>query len=338
MEWGSRAKPFNDSGIRADFAVLVDPDAEAIRLAEDLCPDRDRFLVLLGPGYRQALGPLGLRAGVASILEREVDLTPTSYLSELISESHIGDLNPLRAAISLELPDAAIPLLVSHSIRTETGTYPVLSLIREPEREIVLGTGLGFWELGLYSPEAHATIFGGLVSYFMRQHNEFFCETDKKVYFAGEPVSIHARAYDESGDPLEDVFVQVIMDVDTVPLRYRGPGRFESAPLFFTEGDQQIDVLFLRSGERLARRSVEFRVREGNLEATETGSDTVLLGEIARAGSGAVLERVQDLSEVQILQREESFALKPNVVLPFLLLFLGVLSLEGWIRKRRGLL
>jgi hypothetical protein len=337
-EWGRRVSSFDDRGLRADFVVLIDPNPEALALAEELCHEKDRFIVLLGSGARSVASSLGLMTRETPWIQREIDLTPTSFLLNLISERSIEGLSPLHAAISVHLPEGAIPLLVSNSIRTETGPYPLLSLLRESDREIVLGTGLGFWQLSHYSPDAYGTLLGGLVTYFMRQHNEFFSEVEKKVYFTGEPVRVRAYSYDETGDPLEDVFVRICFGNDTLPLRYKGPGEFESSPLFFGQGEREIEVLFWRGDQLLAAQSLRFRVREGSLEAAETGADTVLLREIAGASGGRVLEHVRDLLEVDTERRANAFFLKPNTLLPFLLLFIGIHTLEGWLRKRRGLL
>jgi hypothetical protein len=338
VEWGRHVVPFNKSGIRADFVVLIDPNPEALALAEEMCHEKDRFLVLLGSDARSSASSLGFRVPEIPWIQKEIDLTPTSFLLNLISERRIDDLSPLHVAISVSLPEGAIPLIVSHSIRTETGPYPVLSLLRESEREIVLGTGVGFWQLSHYSPGAYETLLGGLVTYFMRQHNEFFSEVDKKVYFTGEPVRVRAYSYDETGEPLEDVFVRIFFGNDTLSLRYKDPGEFESSPLFFGQGDREIEVLFWRGDQLLASQNLRFRVREGSLEAAETGVDTVLLREIAGASGGGVLEHGRELLEVKAERRTDAFFLKPNAILPFLLLFIGILTLEGWLRKRRGLL
>jgi hypothetical protein len=337
-EWGSPVRPYVGGDMRADFAVLVDPDPEALGMAREACRDKDRLLIFLGDHSETVARELGLDVRSPATIKKEVSLSPTPYLLELISEPVLGPLSPQRGAVLVDPPPGAIPLLVTPSIPSDRGPYPILSMIRGKGIEMFLASGLGFFELSLYDPEAYAKLVGGLLTYFMRQHNEFICELEKQVFFSGEPVTIQAYAYDESGEPLEDVYVEIPLEADVQPLRYQAPGRFESAPLFFEPGEQEVLVRFRRGSTEMAERTVRFKVIPGNLETQETGMDTVLLREIALASGGRVLEGPEEFFEVETRRVRTSSSFRPNAMPWVLLLFIALLTIEGWIRKRRGLL
>ncbi len=172
---------------------------------------------------------------------------------------------------------------------------------------------------------------------------------DRDAYAAGDQVGVRVGVSDSTYAPVNDATVWLKVTepggaVRDVPLQWaiEEEGIYTGAFNVGSEGIHQIEVAAtLPSGETL-QASTAFLAAESNVEYIDAGMDAVLLQKMADAGGGQFYPEKNANRLVNDLKRRQ----KPATVeiqqdiwdMPLLLLaLLALLTLEWWIRRRKGM-
>ena len=168
----------------------------------------------------------------------------------------------------------------------------------------------------------------------------------QRRYMPGSRVEIRAGAQNPEGDPVTDASFSCEIETpsgkkESLTLHREGTDRAGS--FFDTEspGDYKITVRASRGGELLGAASSRFLVQDQDLELDEPRADFAMLEQIATTTQGefhppeqlpAVLNKLKQVGLQSIERRETRIDLYDNW--PVLMLFVGFLATEWYLRKR----
>lgn len=174
--------------------------------------------------------------------------------------------------------------------------------------------------------------------------------TDRPVYRIGEVVRLRARVANKDGEPIPDASVSGHVrgpaGADAVALAPlpRVPGHYETRIRALDPGDFAADATAKRADATLGTATAKWTVEDQSVEMDAVDLDEERLTAIAAASGGrwyhappSAEEVARDLraSLAGLVRREET----PLVSAPlFFLLFVGLLTAEWWLRRRRNLL
>ncbi len=173
---------------------------------------------------------------------------------------------------------------------------------------------------------------------------------DRPEYRLGETAKIRVRVRDDKGAPVSDAEVDLALAgpggnrrLTPLPLP-RVPGHYEDRFRALVPGDYALSAAAARGGTALGRGTASFRVLPESVEMDDVDLDEDLLGGVARASGGryylgspsaeAVAGDIRG-SLVSLVEREETALADAPL---FLLLFVGLLTGEWLLRRRRNLL
>jgi hypothetical protein len=354
-----------------DLIVLVEADWATPPIPSDWLADfvRDRGggLLLVGvPGRASSddlasIAPVVLVAGSASAREARVALTAvgetdptTRFVGDRFANAEMWrSLPPVWTATALRWaakPDARTLVTASPPGGEE---LPVVVVGRAGAGSTMAVLAEGLWRWKMAGPEevdAYDRFLANAARWLTARGEleRVVVSSDKDVYAAGEPVRISAQVYREDFRLAQDATVTVAIargegaaPVASVVLEPDGDfHRGETGPL--EPGRYLIAATAERGGEETGTATAEFTVEEFSLEDSEVRRRSSLLTRIAEDTGGAYVtpETADAMPSTVHLDWKERLSSREFEVWnsPWLLLgFVGLLSVEWTLRRRKGL-
>ncbi len=165
----------------------------------------------------------------------------------------------------------------------------------------------------------------------------------------GEKLDLTVTARDGKGDPLTDVQFETVIESlgpkpTKEPVTLFNQGNEYHANYFATgePGEYRVSVRGHRNGQELGRDSARFLVYEDNRELDNPAADFGLLRQIAQVTGGRTIPPEQLAAYLKTIDADDitESVVQKEVRLwdnwPFFLLFIVLLTLEWWLRKRHG--
>lgn len=179
--------------------------------------------------------------------------------------------------------------------------------------------------------------------------NEVKLTLDRRRVAAGQKLELSVTARDSKGEPIPDVRFEASLAPDegsAAPEKVDVFGQGEEARgVYFATakpGDYRVTVRALRNGQEIGRDSARFLIYQDDRELENPAADLALLRQLAEASGGTFLPPEQ-LSKHLRSMNTESFTEYVQPIerriwdnWPFFLIFLAVLTVEWWLRKRHG--
>ena len=221
----------------------------------------------------------------------------------------------------------------------------------------VLGYGIWRWRLMAQGDPLTAQLYSSFITNAIKwlttvdDSRPVKIITAKESYSQGEPVQFVGQVYDASARPVDDAQVRIlathegaVLETDLRPI---GNGRYEGALEGAGQGEYAFTGTATVNGAALGEDKGRFWVGDLGLEFQDTRMNAELLRQLADRSGGRYLEpgQINDLDAV--LASQASFA--PNIQRrqqeielwswkTALIVLIGLLALEWFLRKRSGML
>ncbi len=179
--------------------------------------------------------------------------------------------------------------------------------------------------------------------------NEIRLKLDRRRLARGEKLDLTASAVNPKKEPITDVeYTTTVIRTDVPDAKPEGVQLFaqgDSAKGFYPAqgqaGEYRVEVTGTRGGKELGRASARFNVYEDNRELENPAADRALLRQIAEITGGQSVSP-EGLSK-QLAGFDTSATDRVSLTEKriwdnwvFFLIFTALLSLEWWLRKRKG--
>ncbi len=305
-----------------------DPPVELVpaRLSGDGAPEADRFYAVLDPDAQFE---------EAALWE---DLPPVQY-----PPFRVQIRPPAQSLIRLQDP------------ATGQTISPALVVWRKDDGRGALSIGSGYWRWSFLSQglTGSAELYSGMIFKMLRWLNQkttrkpLQLSTDKALYSSGEKVLFDARVLAGDGSPVKSAQVEVTLEgpEGSVKLLLEPDafGRYTAAYMPQGVGAYHYEARAVIEGEPAGVDSGRFNVEAYNVEKETLRQNRELLQAISRASGGIYLPADSVASLADTLKAPPRIVLEGWSRRFFLnwdmfLLVIGLLSLEWFIRKRRGML
>ncbi|MBN2570689.1 MAG: hypothetical protein JXA68_01060 [Ignavibacteriales bacterium] len=234
------------------------------------------------------------------------------------------------------------PLIVSKSI----GYNRVIA---------VLGQDIWKWKLQVANKELN--LFDNFIYSCVRwmtvdtKRDRFKIKTQKKLYVKGELVEFVGEVYDESFNPLDDVYIKVIIKKDVnisdIKLNSIGNGIYESTYETNKEGDYQFSAVGTINGKTVGKSQGRFTIGDINIETINPRLDKYFLSSLSYSTNG----KYYDISNLDNLLKEINQKIENSTKEKIktseinlwsdellLILIITLFSLEWFFRKKFGML
>ena len=216
----------------------------------------------------------------------------------------------------------------------------------------LLGYGLYRWDLLMWGTGGTHDVIKGFVANTMRwlvtreEEKPVRLSTNKSVYRSGEEIFLTAQVYDETYRPVTSarVTARVYAPSGQSTLRFTdaGEGRYITTVRLYESGAYRIEAEAVVQDRSIGRDSVELSVSSFNPEFLDTKANPRLLDRLATLTAGrfgppdslaSIVESMRFPEQAVHTSREIELTHLPLM----LILIVILLSLEWFIRKRRGM-
>ena len=170
--------------------------------------------------------------------------------------------------------------------------------------------------------------------------------TNKTVYRSGEEIFLTVQVYDETYRPVTSALVtsriRAPSGQSTMRFTDAGEGRYITTSRFYESGPYRIEAEAVVQGRSLGQDSVELSVSSFNPEFLDTKANSRLLEGLATLTAGrfgppdslaSIVDSMRFPAQAVHTSKEIELAHLPAM----LILIVVLLSLEWFIRKRRGM-
>ena len=309
-------------------------------------PMRSDALTMGGTEIVPVLTPLGQVHPLMQIPSR--DITAWSLLPPVFT----------RYRLRTWWPDAEIlvqaRIASGAAAASAADTWPLI-LVRSSTNKsaAILGTELWRWHLMMAgignSDEVYHNFLQNLVRWLQIERNTDLIrvQTDQSNYHYGDQVRISAQVVDAQFKPVEDAEVQLFIRDDAAEnsffLQPGGKGSYTGLYRPERAGDYQLQAVVRRGEQVIGEAQHLFSVGSYSQELSETILQEALLQQVAQLSGGqyarpdsvaALLRTISGERQERILTREMEVWHR----MPLLVLILLLLSLEWFIRRRKGML
>ena len=312
----------------ADFLILIDPTKSVKGLTKGYEPNR--MIVFYGRN--------SVKDGLVQNFSGNFNVVPTKRFFDVVMDSFPDDLPPLSVIYKPgDMQPIEEILKVSLKRGAKSGSRPLLARLQDGSFAVLSSE---FWVLGL----AHRDLYDSVMAYVIRSaslgRGIFIAGVDKPVSYLGQELNFYADAFNDVGEPLEDLSVQLIIDTtDTFTMVPTEAGRFEYTKLQLDAGQHVAKITFRTDTSIVAERNIDLTVKSIPLEYLQAGVDSVLPRAVAEMSGGGIFPSVDSLLKAwDELKFKTVKELRFNRSPIIMLLALAILALEWWLRKSNGLL
>jgi hypothetical protein len=231
---------------------------------------------------------------------------------------------------------------------------PVLSVYEDKGKKSILLLGAGFWRwhFMLAEDRAYRNSWQLILKNMIRwldsgtTDNNVIVTSDKKTYQEGENIILTTQVYDGSFHPLDNALVRTKVSGPSAAFEFESEfvqkGRYEGSFLPIKSGKYNIHAEAWKNDIKLGEHKAELMVMPVNREFLKTKQAVNFLKKLAEKSGGTYFneneaEKIKDILDFRPEIKTESATIELWNRLPVLLIIIFLLSLEWFIRKRKGL-
>jgi hypothetical protein len=257
--------------------------------------------------------------------------------------------------LDVEFEDAARALLVSsRSAKNNDRILPVICSYSAKGRRSLLFLGSGFWRWAFMTAESRTyqdswqQILKNMIRWLDSEtaNKNVILTTPQKNREIGTEVKLQTQVYDLAYQPLNEASVKTIINGPTSSFElesaFSGNGNYETSFIPADPGNYIIKAEAWRNDVRIGEDKLIIPILPVNQEFIETTQNVQLLKKLA-AKNGGHYVRDQQIEELIPMIRTETISKQKQETveiwnrLPVLLTIIGLLCVEWFIRKRKGL-
>ncbi|MBN1155237.1 hypothetical protein JXB12_10000 [candidate division KSB1 bacterium] len=297
-----------------------------------------------------------------------VALTAEGMMDPLLidSDEEIGsidewqDLPPIYYPFNevIAQPNSRTYLIARHNMADfGTGHHdtPVImtQTINQTKVMALLGKGFWRWDFMMKGVDHGHDLFNGFMGRCIRwlvtreDSKLVTISTNKSIYRSGETIYFNAEVYDKNYTPIDDANLQITISGDNlnnkIYLTPTGTGKYQGEYRLVTGGDYRYIGTALLKNNALGSDSGKFSVEDYNLEFQKTNLNELLLQQIAFTTNGQYLtpqdtDKLDSLLTLQPREVAKSSQFEIWNKTALLMMIILLLSIEWFIRKRKGML
>ncbi len=232
--------------------------------------------------------------------------------------------------------------------------FPLLIARQTGEQKVLIFTGYGFyrWDLLMQENRQDENVMDHFLSQSLRwlstpeAGKTVHVSLPKMVYCTGEQIRITAEVYDETYNPVENATLDLKLTAPSsetmLQLEAKGSGRYQTAYRTHEAGTYRIVCEAFFQNRLMGRDTTEFSVTSFNPEYLDINADPELLLALAEitGGKSGPPDSLANIVQAMNFPDRESISTREIDLynLPLLLIIMIVLlSLEWFIRKRKGM-
>jgi hypothetical protein len=233
-------------------------------------------------------------------------------------------------------------------------TQPVLSVYEDKGRKSILLLGAGFWRWHFMLAEdriyrnSWQLILKNLVRWLDSgtTDNNVIITSDKKTYQEGENILLTTQVYDGSFHPVDNALIRTKVSGPSAAFELESEfvqkGQYEGSFIPMISGKYYIHAEAWKNDVILGEDNGELMVMPVNREFLKTKQDVPFLKKLAEKSGGKYFheneaEKIKDVINIRPEIKAESTTIELWNRMPVLLAIIFLLSLEWFIRKRKGL-
>jgi hypothetical protein len=240
-------------------------------------------------------------------------------------------------------------------IRGAAKNLPLIVTRKMNQQKSLIITGYGIWRWDFLmtgignETNAFSKFLGNCVRWLVTREDSKLVRIrpDKEIYRSGEKVTFTAEVYYEDYRPRDGANVNVSIrgksKLYEIELSNIGNGKYEGEFQVLEGGDYRYEGRAMANDQLLGKDSGRFSMEEFSLEFLETKMNENLLQQIAFKSGGKYFTA----ENISSLQQELKFPERSNELsrqwelwnkLALLILIILLLSIEWFIRKKKGML
>lgn len=252
-------------------------------------------------------------------------------------------------------PDAQVLLIADEAQEANARARAPVLAVRQFGRQksaAILVHQLWRWDLMMWGIGKDNKSYARLITHCIKwlasgnDEKRVRISTNKQKYHNREEIYLSAQVYTEDFRPASDAAVTAVIGNDNkttqVTLKSVGDGFYQAVAAVLEPGDYLCSVKAEKAGGLLGADTTRFTVGEFNLEMQDVRMNAELLQNLARNSGGKLLATSETnllLNELKYpdrkIERNSELELFNNKFL--FLLIVGFLSLEWFLRKRKGM-
>ncbi len=297
--------------------------------------------------YMRDLKMLPTREGLAHFIMR-LDSSENN-------QKHWAELSPLQSANRLEEKNAAVQVLAATDETYPRQGTPLLFMHEVGAARVMVFAGDTTWQWVMDGHETdHQRFWQQMILYLARKEMDgeqaIWAKVNPRSFSPNQNVTIEMGARNEQGLPIADADFKTFVIAPEKPeesLTPRQSGETHLAEYTSTTkpGDYWVRVSGTKDGTSLGPDGwTRFLVSSRDLELDHPAADPELMRDIASATGGRFLRPEELNSYLEELLNDPPQTLLSRITRTrlwdnwwFLCLFVGLMSLEWYFRKRRGL-
>ncbi len=295
----------------------------------------------------------------------EVFLAQPNFIdknSSLITSEKNGKLNPDN------LPPVAYPnkgfrvkpgsrTIATAKVNNISTEFPMIITNNQAGRRSITFIAGNVWRWRIDSNNQTANFFDQLLYNSIQwlrvsdKQREFFVETSKEIYAAGEQVTFIAELYDDKLEPVDDGEISITItgggNEYSLRLTNTEPGIYTGSINIPQQGDFSFLATAKLNESTIGNYDGRFNIGEVNLEKLQTVMNENYLKMLASLTGGTynyidesdeVFQKIETLNRNKIKESVSSVTYDPLSLEVILLLLILLLSVEWFIRKKEGML
>lgn len=313
--------------LSGEIFIFVDPEPDMPVTIGDKTP----FILFFERGSNYGLKLMKIGGIVRVETKRELIPFPAPYLSEWLPAPY-PDFPPLKGVVKIAIPNDIKPYLYV-PLKTVKGYYPLVFKVKGN----YVVTGIDIWRIGLKLGNVWRRIVHGMVKDIIRSRPIFIVRWGRGILRKDEPLYVEAEAYDGEGNPLSGLLVRAEVGNEVYTLYPEKAGMWRSSPIYMKKGEK-LKLSFFKGDSLLYSEEKKIEVIKSTPELFDRGINRDVLSQVAVRSGGKILREPSEIKK--IMGGVELYDVK-NIrtrSLPFFIVFLLLIIVEWWERKREGLL
>jgi hypothetical protein len=255
--------------------------------------------------------------------------------------------------ISFRSPVTVLLETDKHAInRKEKMPVMVIQETRNKKNIFLFGSGFWRWHFMLAEDQIYNTGWKSILKNMIRwldtdvSEKSVIISLAKKNYQIGENVFVNTQVYDGSFKVINDALIRTTIEGPSATFEIESEfiqdGRYEGSFVPIAPGKYQIISEAWRNDLKIGEDRKDIYVSAVNKEFLHTNQNDQFLKNLSARTGGYYFTEQEAMEVLKYLEFKQNLSQKSETIeiwnrLPFLLLIIVLLSLEWFIRKRKGL-